>query len=98
MQRRRVGSLLIRSLRLKKTSKTANIKENKDKKEESAGPVSRRDSRKDMGKKILLVIVVVVAWLVVKRFVISAGNENLMILVLIAAAALVLGVIQRMKW
>jgi hypothetical protein len=53
---------------------------------------------KEMVKKILLVIVVVVAWLAVKRFVITAGNENLMILVLIAATALVLGVIQRIKW
>ncbi len=83
---------------MKNTSDTASLQENKAKEEESAGPNSRMDGRKDILKKILLVIVVVFAWLAIKRFVITLGNENLMILLIISAAALVIWVIQKMKW
>jgi len=83
---------------VKNTSDTASIPENKAKDEESAGPISRREGRKDILKKILLVIVVVFAWLAIKRLVITLGNENLMILLFIVAAILVILVLQKMKW
>jgi hypothetical protein len=90
--------ILIRSFGVKNTSDTASIPENKAKDEESASPISRREGRKDILKKILLVIVVVFAWLAIKRLVITLGNENLMILLIMSATALVIWVIQKMKW
>jgi hypothetical protein len=90
--------ILIRSFVVKNTSDTASIPENKAKDEESAGPISRRESRKDILKKILLVIVVVFAWLAIKRLVITLGNETLMILLFIVAAILVILVLQKIKW
>jgi hypothetical protein len=90
--------ILIRSFGVKNTSDTASIPENKAKDEESAGPISRRESRKDILKKILLVIVVVFAWLAIKRLVVTLGNDYLMILLFIVAAILVILVLQKMKW
>jgi hypothetical protein len=90
--------ILIRRFGVKNTSDTASIPENKAKDEESSGPISRREGRKDILKKILLVIVVVFAWLAIKRLVITLGNDYLMILLIISATALVIWVIPKMKW